>query len=52
MLDKIAERRANLVQRQQDIATMLGELDELEGRCASLLDAKAVETSKPVRARG
>jgi DNA-binding transcriptional MerR regulator len=52
VLDKIAERRANLVQRQQDIATMLGELDELEGRCASLLDAKAVETSKPVRARG
>jgi len=52
VLEKIAQRRASLVQRQQDIATMLGELEELEGRCASLLREKEVETSTPVRARG
>lgn len=52
VLEKIAQRRASLVQRQQDIATMLGELEELEGRCASLLREKKIETSTPVRARG
>jgi len=52
VLEKIAQRRASLVQRQQDIATMLGELEELEERCASLLHEKEVETSTPVRARG
>jgi DNA-binding transcriptional MerR regulator len=52
VLEKIAQRRASLVQRQHDIATMLGELKELEGRCASLLREKEVETSTPVRARG
>jgi DNA-binding transcriptional MerR regulator len=52
VLEKIAQRRASLVQRQQDIATMLGELEELEGRCASLLREKEVETSTPLRARG
>jgi len=52
VLEKIAQRRASLVQRQQDIATMLGELEELEGRCASLLREKEVETPTPVEARG
>jgi DNA-binding transcriptional MerR regulator len=52
VLEKIAQRRASLVQRQQDIATMLGELEELEERCASLLREKEVETSTPVQARG
>ncbi len=52
VLDRIAQRRANLVERQHDIATMLGELDELEGHCASLLREKEVGTSRPVRASG
>jgi DNA-binding transcriptional MerR regulator len=52
VLDKIAQRRANLVERQHDIATMLGELDELEGHCASLLDHKQSATPASVRVSG
>ncbi len=52
VLDRIAQRRASLVQRQQDIVTMLGELDELKAHCASLLDQKRPDTSELVRASG
>jgi len=52
VLEKIAQRRASLVQRQHDIVTMLGELDELAGRCASLLDQKQSNTPASVRVSG
>ena len=52
VLDKIAQRRANLVERQHDITTMLGELDELEGHCAFLLDQKQSDAPASVRASG
>ena len=52
VLDRIAQRRASLVQRQQDIVTMLGELDELKARCASLLDRKQTDSSALVRVSG
>lgn len=51
VLGKIAERHAALVQQQRDIASMLGELAELEQHCAGLLEAKETD-APPVRARG
>lgn len=50
VLGKIAERRAALTQQQRDIASMLGELADLEQHCSGLLEAK--ETDAPVRASG
>ncbi len=40
VLDRIAERRAALTQQQRDIASMLGELVDLERRCSGLLETK------------
>ena len=51
VLGKIAERRAALAQQQRDIASMLGELAELEQHCSGLLEAKETDTP-PVRASG
>lgn len=41
VLLKIKERRGSLLQQQKDIASLLDELHELEGRCAELLDERA-----------
>lgn len=51
VLDKITERRAALARQQRDIASMLGELAELEERCSGLLEEKEQGGTK-VRARG
>lgn len=52
VLDKVAERRAFLTRRQRDIASMLGELDELEARCSEMLDEKEGEPPKRAGAGG
>jgi DNA-binding transcriptional MerR regulator len=51
VLGKIAERRAALVQQQRDIASMLGELADLERHCSGLLEAKETD-APPARASG
>jgi len=51
VLAKIAERRAALTRQQRDIASMLGELAELEERCSGLLEEKE-EGAPAARARG
>ena len=50
VLDKVAERRAHLARQQRDLATMLGELDELETRCSAMLDELETEPAKRARA--
>jgi DNA-binding transcriptional MerR regulator len=40
VLDKIRDRRAVLMQQRRDIDSMLGELDDLQERCAGLLAEK------------
>ena len=52
VLEKIAQRRASLIQRQQDIVTMLDELDVLETDCASLLYQKQSDKTAPARISG
>jgi DNA-binding transcriptional MerR regulator len=49
VLDRIAERRAALTQQQRDIASMLGELVDLERRCSGLLETKR-DTAAPAQA--
>jgi len=48
VLDKVAERQQALVEQQRDIATLQGELGELERRWSALLEEKEM----PRRARG
>lgn len=50
VLAKIEERRAALLQQQQDIAAMLHELEELEDRCSRRLKEKE-QACGPRRAR-
>jgi DNA-binding transcriptional MerR regulator len=54
VLDRIAERRAALTQQQRDIASMLGELVDLERRCSVLLETKQdpATPAKAARAGG
>ena len=51
VLDKIVERQSALSQQQRDIASMLGELMELEQRCSGLLESKETN-APPARASG
>ncbi len=52
LLGKIAERRAALTRQQNDIASLLGELDTLEERCSGLLEVKEEGEAPKVCARG
>ena len=53
VLDKIEQRRAALLQQQQDISDSLGELADLERRCSSLLSEKETgDSPSAARASG
>lgn len=41
LLAKLRQRRAQLRQQQEDIAAILGELDNIEAQCAELLGGKS-----------
>ncbi|PSL03181.1 DNA-binding transcriptional MerR regulator [Haloactinopolyspora alba] len=47
LLDQIAVRRAELEQRRRDIDATLAELDEVERRCRTDLDALRTDMSDP-----